>query len=337
MICWTVQAVPTCASNCSSVVNTYWSGDSAVGTLINLALPLLIPPPSVGDVLMIIQMQGGSIDNSNNNNYGAGTGSGRGHTDIGKAGQYEFASVKLAASQVNPQAVTLDAPLKFEYSSSMNNRFQVIKVPLCRFATVNSPVVPRWNGSVGGVLALIADRVRLGNVNMRGIGFRGGPEIPFTSQSSTLNDDFGNDENNYRDATTVTMRNSDDQYNGPKGEGFIGVARYPLYTSTFVQRAYTNTTYPGGFDCGRGAPGNAGGGGNWVDSGAGGGGNGGRGADGKISTFTFSLNNNPPGRGGSSAPSNAINRLFLGTILLPCCVSPSLTSLRWRRRGSTPE
>ena len=72
MICWTVQAVPTCASNCSSVVNTYWSGDSAVGTLINLALPLLIPPPSVGDVLMIIQMQGGSIDNSNNNNYGAG-------------------------------------------------------------------------------------------------------------------------------------------------------------------------------------------------------------------------------------------------------------------------
>ena len=54
----------------------------------------------------------------------------------------------------------------------------------------------------------------------------------------------------------------------------------------------------------------AGGGGNWADPGAGGGGNGGRGADGSDSTFL--INNSPPGRGGSAAPSNAANRLFLG-------------------------
>ena len=83
-----------------------------------------------------------------------------------------------------------------------------------------------------------------------------------------------------------------------KGEGFVGSPRFPPFVST----------YPQGFDCARGAPGNAGGGGNSIDSGGGGGANAGRGGDGRIFTDSASK----PGIGGAPLPLNVTERIFLG-------------------------
>ena len=104
----------------------------------------------------------------------------------------------------------------------------------------------------------------------------------------------------YRDNSSLNVQTS---YNGRKGEGFIGKPRFLSDPST----------YPDGLDSARGAPGNAGGGGNHRDCGGGGGSNAGQGGDGRTSNF---LSNPPfpyPGIGAAVLPLNATQRLFLGT------------------------
>ena len=285
-----------CKATCNGT-NEYWSGVEANGTRLVLAPGGSPPPPAQDDVLMIIQMQGGIINNSDDLNYGAGNGTGSGFTDVGLAGQYEFAEV----ASVTTGAITLSKPLAFNYSSANNNRFQAIRVALCREATVNNPHVPAWNGSVGGVLVVLADHIRLGDVSLEGKGFRGGPKIIFNTQ---INDGSLIDTARFRDNSTSTRLNDSSLYNAPKGEGFIGFPRF------LDQVPLNTTTYPEGFDCAKGAPGNAGGGSNWRDAGGGGGANGGKGGDGSwidIEPWVSS-----PGLGGAPAPSNATNRIFLG-------------------------
>ena len=89
---WSVRGGPVCKATCNGT-NEYWSGVEANGTRLVLAPGGRPPPPAQDDVLMIIQMQGGTINNSDDLNYGAGNGTGSGFTDVGLAGQYEFAEV----------------------------------------------------------------------------------------------------------------------------------------------------------------------------------------------------------------------------------------------------
>ena len=124
-----------CLNSCNAK-NYYFQGLEGEGT--RLVLGDFVADLAVGDALMIIQMQGGNISNSNDLNYGADQGTGNGFTDVGTAGQYEFASV---ASVAKPN-VTLLQPLQFNYSSTGNNRFQVILVSLCKEVNVSNPFVP---------------------------------------------------------------------------------------------------------------------------------------------------------------------------------------------------
>ena len=221
-------------------------------------------------VVMIIQMQGGTINNSNTTNYGAGNGTPRGAT-LNDAGYYEFNIVE-SFTQRSPSAPIFDIKLKLDiennYKASDNNAFQVIKVPICDSVIINQNItVAPWNGTLGGVISMLSlGPIDLNaNISASKAGFRGAYDyIPGIDTGAYIIEDY-----------TSKVNSHAQQRNGWKGEGFIG---FPTFNSV-------PTNYPNGFDCAAGAPGNAGGGGNFVDAGGGGGGNGGVGGNGGSSTF----------------------------------------------------
>ena len=90
---------------------------------------------------------------------------------------------------------------------------------------------------------------------------------------------------------------------GFKGESYIG---FPTFGNE-------QTNYPNDFDCGKGAPGNAGGGGNAIDSGGGGGGNSGLGGNGGngLTAISGVFTEVPAGLGGSTTTATP-QRLFFG-------------------------
>jgi hypothetical protein len=294
MFVWSVRGDPNCPETCDGV-NKYWSGVEGNGTQLLLAFEGGSSSPAVGDVLMIIQMQGGTINNSDTPNYGSNNGTGNGFTDVGLAGQYDFAEVAEVATPNLILNLSLSQSLSFHFSSTGNNRFQAIRVAFCREATVNSTNVPAWNGSVGGVLVVMAERILLGNVSLEGKGFRGGPPVPYIGDINVVTS-----RDSFRDNSSATRLSNLETYNAPKGEGFIGFPRFPNQSEV--------TTYPDTLDCSKGAPGNAGGGSTWISAGGGGGANAGQGGNGGRHL------NYPgkPGLGGAPAPSNATNRIFLG-------------------------
>jgi uncharacterized repeat protein (TIGR01451 family) len=144
-----------------------------------------------------------------------------------------------------------------------------VRVP--QYASVsltNTLTALQWNGTVGGVAALdIVGQLNLNNRTIDSVfaGFRGGYSDIHTSGGSVYNY-FG------------TISNAANIGSG-KGEGTAGTPRFVWNGTTAVDNG--SEGYPGG-DVGRGAPANAGGGGNTHNSGGGGGGNGGIGGVGGL-------------------------------------------------------
>lgn len=141
-------------------------------------------------------------------------------------------------------------------------------------ATVSGSLQPaRWNGESGGVLAIdVAGELTInGALDASGRGFRGGGAVDQPADPNTPVTD-------YRRARTDSRRA------GTEGEGTAGTPRY-VYDSVL------NTTVDRGLDgyrngdFNRGAPGNAGGGGDRRNAGGGGGGNGGVGGQGGNDRF----------------------------------------------------
>lgn len=195
---------------------------------------------TAGDVLMLYQAQGATIATTNTSGYGA-------VTALNNAGRYEFVSVAAVAGNViTLGTVCSGTPLRFSYNSGA----QVVRVPQYSSLTVNAgaSVVPSaWNGSTGGVVAVIVDGTATinGTINANALGFRGGA----LDNTST---DAGTDVTAYVASTTAD--------GGEKGESIAGA----------------QTVYDGlGGRYNRGAPANGGGGGNSHNAGGGGGANGG--------------------------------------------------------------
>ena len=96
------------SSSVSGVVNTYYSGNgslSAGATSLTLGARDArgsATPIAVGDLVLVMQMQDGTLNSSNNSNYGAGNGTGQGTTSMGNAGRYEF----VRADSVSGGSVT---------------------------------------------------------------------------------------------------------------------------------------------------------------------------------------------------------------------------------------
>lgn len=307
------ECVPICSapragiiSAANTIVNSYYAGAvsvSAGATQIILGeknteggISENIQP---GDLLLVMQMQGSTINTSNNSNYGGGTGTFNGFTSS-IAGNYEYV---YAASHIVGNVVTLATPLINSYtaaaatSSEGQYSFQVIRVADYTTLMINwgaSITAPSWNGSTGGVVAINASgavTLPLGTgINVNGKGFRGGGGRITTGNGAV------------RDVATSV--------NSSKGEGIAGTPRY-LFNGTATLTDTGIDGYPQG-SSGFGAPANAGGGNSSNgDGGGGGGSNYGAGGRGGRAWSTPTVNDG--GYGGASL--NSIisqKRLFMG-------------------------
>jgi uncharacterized repeat protein (TIGR01451 family) len=269
-------------------VNTFYPGTAA--TVAQNSQTLVVgtavgsPPIQKGDLLMIIQMQGAEIDSNNTDAYGDGSAGNNtppnnpanypaGGITNGNlssnftAGYYEYA---VASSDVALTGGTLNltSGLINSYSNSSNTggssqgqrRFQVIRVP--QYSGSNNPATSVsstltaavWDGLKGGVFAMdVAETLTFvgGTIDMSGKGFRGGG-------GRKANGEDNNPPLYNTDVVTLSNR----QANGSKGEGIAGTPKYLLDGNSASSTLITGTTegYPNG-SFGRGAPGNAGGGG----------------------------------------------------------------------------
>ncbi len=310
-----------------TVVNTYFPGTSVNGANTQITVggaPAGYGATSIaaGDLVLVIQMQGASINSTNADTYGDNQAGdpGQGVLTAGlTAGQYEYRVVQSVAgfSLAGGGAINFATALTNTYTNadattaSGQVRFQVIRIPQYRNLTLNTPTltVPAWNGRVGGVIALdVAQDLAFGGntINAAGAGFRGGAGRVLAGGAGASTD--------YRTSNAITT-------NASKGEGIVGTPRYVnnggvlLDTQPSLLPLAVPNGYPNG-DYGRGAPGNAGGGGtdgnpgaNDENTGGGGGSNvgfGGKGGNAWQSSRTTG------GFGGALFTPAAPSRLVLG-------------------------
>jgi uncharacterized repeat protein (TIGR01451 family) len=191
-----------------------------------------------GDLIMIIQMAGASIDTSDTPNYGQ-------VTNLNSAGRYEFVTV----GSKNNNVITINPPCGgLRYSYTVTGKTQVIRVPQYTTLTINagaSLTAPAWDGATGGIVVMDVESAAVinGNIDTTGLGFRGG------ALSMAGGGGF-----------RVDYRTTQQDFGAEKGEGIAG---YQIdYDIAFGGRY------------GRGAAANGGGGGTAHNTGGGGGANG---------------------------------------------------------------
>ena len=189
---------------------------------------------AAGELVMIIQMQGASMNDVNSASYGS-------ISNYNNCGRHEFAEVSGVSGSTK---INLTTCLKYAYTAS--GKTQVIRVPRYMNLTVNSGATiscQSWNGSTGGIVAIEVNKITTinGNIDVSGMGFRGGAVEQQTKTPGNHSD----------------WRSSNNQDGAEKGESICG-----------YQSGYSNGRY------GRGAPANGGGGGNSHNGGGGGGANG---------------------------------------------------------------
>ena len=224
----------------SAIINQYatlqsnaMAGSTAI-TLTNIADLNNPTPLQVGDLLLIIQMQGASIDNTNTINYGN-------ILSYNGAGNYEFAYVVGIVGNT----ITLSCPLQQSYTTT--GRTQIIRVPQYQQLTIQagaSVTASAWNGTRGGIVAIYAETLLLnGQINASALGFRGG----------VLDNASANNQTNYRS----TAANA----GAEKGESIAGFqTEYNALGGRFGRGAPANG--------GGGGNGNNGGGGGGANGGS---------------------------------------------------------------------
>lgn len=311
---------PTCTNGTGSIaasgtiINSYYAGTASVSagaTRISVGSQRsggATTKISPGDLLLVIQMQGSTINSTNTSAYGAGSTTYAGYLTT-VAGTFEYV---YAASGVNSNTVYLTTPLRnsYTYSAASGSAgqygFQVVRVPEYTSLTIAasaSITVAEWNGSTGGIVAAnVSGTMTLNGgtaITAANLGFRGGGGRQLGGGTGASTD-------------AVTLSSND--ANGSKGEGIAGT---PRYTRSLAGVLVDNGVegYPNG-SYAQGAPGNAGGGatdgdiaGNSENTGGGGGGNGGAGGRGGRAW------NDPSqygGYGGAAFSQAAATRLVLG-------------------------
>lgn len=197
-----------------------------------------------GDLLLVVQMQGATIDATDTAAYGA-------VTALQSAGQHEVIEVASVDRAQNRVVFTAGCNgLRNSYTTA--GRTQVVRVPQLDTLTVSNTgtitAIP-WDGARGGIVAVhVRGTLSVqGTIDVTGLGFRGGA-IDATSSAVGTN--------------VVGYRAAAASAGGERGEGIAGAP----------------ADYDGlGGRYGRGAAANAGGGANAVFAGGGGGANGNRG------------------------------------------------------------
>ena len=289
----------------------------AAGTIVN------------GTLLLVIQMQDASINDSQSVLYGNGS-TGAGFTAINNSGNYEFvtATGPISGGFVPITGAGPGGGLVFAYTSAIasttkgQSTYQVVLVPQYTSASLGALTATPWNGSTGGIVALsIAGQLNLngGTVIVDAGGFRGGAGMQLTGgvAGSTNQDYWQTPPTAYTGAAGGVAG-----IDASKGEGVAGTPEWVETGGTFLKT--TTAGAPIGYPMGtagvdgsmaRGAPGNAGGGGtdgdtagNTENAGGGGGGNGGTGGNGGDS---WNTNFSDGGYGGTPFPAT-IDRIAMG-------------------------
>jgi len=313
----TAQSCPsTATTTINSYPNTYYPASQASvpagSTTIVLGSAYYgTTPIAVGDILLIIQMQGAQLNSTNSSNYGNGTGTGSGYLNNSQllAGNMEYV---VAASNlaIGGGTLTVSSGLVNSYQNTPfgtdgQYTYQVIRVPVYYDVQLTATITaPRWDGYSGGVVVLYAtDKILMNSqtIDASGLGFRGGGGRAFTGSGAGSSADY--------------ITSSSYNANGSKGEGIAGTPKYLNHNNAFLDVSGTEG-YPNG-SYAKGAPANAGGGGtdgnpannNDENTGGGGGANGGAGGYGGNS-----WNSNLPvgGRPGSVFSQASSSRLIMG-------------------------
>ncbi len=307
--------------------NTYYpaadqtTAVNATSFAVSAATGSTLTPIAAGDLLLVIQMQGADIDATNTDSYGDGVAGGLATNNLVNAnftaGQYEYA-VAASAVPIGGGTITLTTGLKNSYQNASANvgllvgqrRFQVVRIPQYQNLTVSGTVAPSaWDGKTGGILALdVTGKLSFAAgaaLDASGKGFRGGAGQKLIGTTGLTGTDYR--------APAPASATTTVGAHASKGEGTAGTPRYVNNGTALFDTGVDG--YPNG-SSGRGAPGNAGGGGtdenpsiNVRNTGGGGGGNGARGGRGGNSFNTNLPVGGEPG-GGFNAPSSS--RLIMG-------------------------
>ncbi len=233
----------------SGVVNSYIDV-TAINYVSNSVTVSSAAGFSIGDQVVLIQMKGATIAEADNSSFGT-------INNYNDAGNYEI----LIVCDILGNEIIFDDMIQNTYTPS--GLVQLINMPVYTNATISGGdlTANTWNGTTGGVLALeVTGTLDFGsqNIDVSGLGFRGGVTITSDGSCSPLLD-----ASYYQAATDPSSR-------GFKGEG---IAEFILNKET-----------------GRGPQANGGGGGNNHNGGGAGGGNYGFGGAGgeriKKSNFT---------------------------------------------------
>lgn len=231
-----------------------------------------IAPFDEGQMVLLMQMQGATMDESNSANFGN-------IQNLNNAGIYEVNEIIAIDG--------FDIYLKYQNINEydINGQVQLITIPTFSNAVVNNTLTANpWNGETGGVLALnVSGNLMLNaNIDVSGLGFRGGIAQTATNNNCSWlfqQNDYFYEEGNWRGSA--------------KGEGIVPV----IMDKEFGKGAQAN----GG---GGGNDHNSGGGGGANIT------NGGSGGE-NDEPQTFGCQGNHPGIGGKGI-NNFSNRLFLG-------------------------
>ncbi len=119
---------------------------------------------SVGDRVMLIQMQGAVLDSTDSPSYGD-------ISDFGQSGKYEFLNI----AEININILIFEQAMVNRYDGP---GLQMIRVPVYNNVTVEGGALSAqpWDGLTGGVLAFeVTGTLTLNDdIDVSGLGFRGG-------------------------------------------------------------------------------------------------------------------------------------------------------------------
>lgn len=158
-----------------------------------------------GDKVLIIQMQGASIDQTNTAQYGI-------LSAYNNAGNYEFSRI----NRINGVTIYLQDTLVRPYT--LTGKVQLVKVPEYQDVDISGALTGSpWNGSTGGVVALAATGTMTLNapVVASQLGFRGA-----IAQNAATVPSFH--------VTDYVGVNTSPGYYAPKGEGIAAYGVAPL-------------------------------------------------------------------------------------------------------------
>lgn len=175
---------------------------------------------SVGDKVLIIQMQGAQISESNNSTYGS-------IRNYMNAGNHEFSRI----TGISGNVIHLHNHLLLSYN--LISKVQLVKVPEYKDVEVIGELTCKeWDGETGGILVFsVSGQTTLkSNLNVNGKGFRGAKAI------STDNHPF------YYVGDYI-VESDKPGYSAPKGEG---IAEYGVFPFTNGKGAPANGGGGGG-------------------------------------------------------------------------------------------